>query len=230
MQFNEISPWLRLKDNLLQPLIQDQAVVRLRRKQPVFYQGDLPKSVYVVKDGRVCITTYHQDGMEQQLYIAERGALFGEHSSLLGIPHMTTAVSIVDSVIYAIPISVFLSRLEQFPQLNQQVLQIICRKNSLLIGRLLSQSSSNALQRISQLLVDMSQEYGIETGDGLEISIRFSHQDVANLLHISRVTVSNAFQVLTRNNILARKGNRIQIRNMSKLEQLALGFPLDNPT
>lgn len=221
MRFDEISPWLRLEPDLLEPLIQDQSLVHLRRKQPIFYQGDLPLSVYVVKEGRVCITTYSQTGLEQQLYIAEQGALFGEHSSILDIPHTTSALSIVDSTVYAIPVPVFYKRLEQCPKLNQSVMQILCHKNSLLISRFLSQSSSDALSRIAQALLDMAQEYGVETQEGLEISIRFSHQDMANLLHTSRVTVTKAFQFLSKESMIIRKQNRIVLLDLERLSKLA---------
>jgi cAMP-binding proteins - catabolite gene activator and regulatory subunit of cAMP-dependent protein kinases len=132
-------------------------------------------------------------------------------------------VSIVDSTVYAISCGVFLERLEQNPELNQILMRILCRKNPMLIGRLLSQSSTVALQRIAQTLIDMAQEYGIETEDGLEISIRFSHQDVANLLHTSRVTVTKAFQSMTQAGILLRKDNRILVRDRERLIQLAAG-------
>ncbi len=223
MQFDDFSPWLRLDTGLLLPLVSDQAILHLRRKQPIFHQGDAPLNVYVVKEGRVCITTYSQGGAEQQLYIAEQGALFGEHSGLLGIPHTTSAISIVDSMIYSIPLSTFLDRLERSPCLNRCVLQIICRKNSLLIGQLLSSSSSDSLQRIAKVLLDMAQEYGTETKEGLEISIRFSHQDVANLLHTSRVTVTKAFRSLAQEGIVLRKQNRIVICDREKLSNVASG-------
>ena len=183
----------------------------------------MPTTVYVVKDGRVCITTYSSTGIEQQLYIAEQGTLFGERSSLLGESHMTTAVSIVDSSVYAIPINIFQDRLAASPALNQAVLQILCRKNSLLVGRLLSHSSSDSLQRIAQVLLDMVHAYGTETGSGCEISIRFSHQDVANLLHISRVTVTKAFQTMSQEGILRRNQGHILICDRKKLEHLAQG-------
>lgn len=106
-------------------------------------------------------------------YIAEQGTLFGERSSLLVESHMTTAVSIVDSSVYAIPINIFQDRLAASPALNQAVLKILCRKNSLLVGRLLSHSPSVSLQRIAQVLLDMVHAYGTETESGCEISIRF---------------------------------------------------------
>ena len=135
---------------------------------------------------------------------------------------MTTAVSIVDSSVYAIPINIFQDRLAASPALNQAVLQILCR-NSLLVGRLLSHSSSDSLQRIAQVLLDMVHAYGTETESGCEISIRFSHQDVANLLHISRVTVTKAFQTMSQEGILRRNQGHILICERKKLEHLAQG-------
>ena len=223
MQSASLSPWLRLDPELLSPLVSGQPVVHLRKKQPIFYQGDAPTTVYVVRDGRVCITTYSSAGLEQQLYIAEQGTLFGERSCLLGESHMTTAVSIVDCSVYAIPVDTFQTRLALSPPLNREVLRILCWKNSLLVGRLLSQSSSDALARIAQVLLDMAQAYGVETEGGAEISIRFSHQDVANLLHISRVTVSKAFQTMSQQGIIRRKQGHIQISDPAKLTQLAQG-------
>lgn len=223
MSLADMSPWLRLDAALLAPLVKGQPAIHLGRKCPLYYQGDPASTVYVVKEGRMCITTYSKAGMEQQLYIAEQGALFGEHACLLSIPHVTSAVAIVDSTVYAIPLAVFQEKLKENPELNQVVMQILCRKNSLLIARLLSQTSVVSLQRVAQTLIDMAQEYGTETEDGLEISIRFSHQDVANLLHISRVTVTKAFQSMTQANILLRKDNRILVRDRERLVQLAAG-------
>ena len=223
MQFDGTSPWIRLDPELLDDLTSGQTLVHLRRKQPIFYQGDTPKSVYVVKEGRICITTYSQTGAEQQLYIAERGTLFGEHSCLLDIPHMTSALSIVDSSVYAIPLPAFFQKLQESSALSQAVMQILCRKNSLLVSRLLSQTASDALQRISQALLDMAQEYGVKHDGGTEISIRFSHQDVANLLHISRVTVTKSFQYLAREGIIVRKQSRIVLLDVEKLSNLAAG-------
>ena len=89
------------------------------------------------------------------------------------------------------------------------------------VHRLLSQSSSDALRRIARILLDMVQEYGTETAEGIKISIRFSHQDVANLLHTSRVTVTKAFQFLSGEKIVLRKQNRIIILDMKRLSDLA---------
>ena len=227
MQSASFSSWLRLDPELLHALISGSPVVRLRKKQPIFYQGDTPTTVYVVKEGRVCITTYSPVGVEQQLYIAEQGALFGERSCLLKETHMATAISIVDSSVYAIPAATFFAQLEQDFQLSQAVLQIVCKKNSLLVGRLLSQSSSDSLQRIAQTLLDMAQSYEVETESGYEIPIRFSHQDVANLLHISRVTVTKAFQAMAQEGIIKRKQGHIRITDHTKLIHLAHGdfFP-----
>ncbi len=221
MQFAGTSLWLRLDPDQLAPLTANQSLMHLRHKQPIFYQGDIPQSVYVVKKGRVCITTYSQTGMELQLYIAEQGALFGERSCFLDTPHTTSAFAIVDSSLYAIPIPTFFSRLEASPELTQTVLKILCKKNSMQVHRLLSQSSSDALRRIARILLDMVQEYGTETAEGIKISIRFSHQDVANLLHTSRVTVTKAFQFLSGEKIVLRKQNRIIILDMKRLSDLA---------
>ncbi len=223
MPFADMSPWIRLEPELLLPLVEGQPLIHVRRKRPLYYQGDAATTAYVVKEGRVCITTYSQAGMEQQLYIAEQGALFGEHACLLNTPHITSAVSIVDSTVYTIPFPVFERKLSQHPELNQAVMRILCRKCSLLVGRLLSQSSTVSLQRIAQALVDMTQEYGLETEEGTEISIRFSHQDVANLLHISRVTVTKAFQSMTQAGIILRRNNHILVRDRTALSQLAVG-------
>ena len=54
MQSASFSSWLRLDPELLHALISGSPVVRLRKKQPIFYQGDTPTTVYVVKEGRAC--------------------------------------------------------------------------------------------------------------------------------------------------------------------------------
>ena len=42
MSFADMSPWLRLDEALLAPLVKGQPTVHLRRKHPLYYQGDRP--------------------------------------------------------------------------------------------------------------------------------------------------------------------------------------------
>ena len=218
---SETSPWIGAELEQWKALTQKRTPRLVKKKTALYQQQDDAKELYIVKEGRICITTFHHDGSERQLYIAETGALFGERSCILNQPHSTAAVAIVDSQVYAVPYSDVRGLLAADNELCQAIMRHLCRKNTVLKQQVIELSFSSAVQRIAQILIYLADMYGVLTPAGIEIPIRFSHQDVANIMTTSRVTVNNTFTLFKSEGILAKRNGKTIITNIEKLNRIA---------
>lgn len=220
MLWENNSPWISDDLNLWHKLIENIKPVRVGKEKTLYAQGDMPLRVYLVLSGRVRITCYLETGGERQLYIAEKGCLLGENSAILSQPHTTSAVAIVESVLYPIPTPVFLQTMAKDYSTTHRVMQLICRKHNILYHQLLVTSFTQSLRRICQILLNLVDQYGTPLVNGVQINIRFTHQDVASIIGTSRVTVSNAFSNLAERGIISRQDGYIVVHNVSALQQL----------
>lgn len=223
MTVSETSPWIRLDPKLWEPFIVKKTPLYVKKNSVLFHQDDSSGQFFIVKSGRIRITTFQRDGSEKQLYIAETGALFGERSCIMGCRHSTTAVAIVDSYVYLVPYYEARETLAANFELNMHLLQLVCRKNAVLARQVVELSFSDSLQRIAQVLINLSEIYGATEPDGICIPIRFTHQDVANLTNTSRVTVSNAFNLLASKKIITKRNGKTVLLDMAALQSMADG-------
>ena len=150
MFIQELSPWIGEEAERWARLLDGRAARLWRKNQVLFHQGDEARYVYVVKSGRVCVTSFQQDGTERQLMIAERGAMFGEEFCLARMPCLTSAVAIVDSRVYALPFPWVEERMDRDPALCRQIMTSVSRKNLVLLHQVMEYSSADAFQRIAQ--------------------------------------------------------------------------------
>lgn len=223
MFIQELSPWLGEEAVNWARLLDGCVLRRWEKNEVLFHQGDEARFVYVVESGRICLTSFQPDGTEKQLFIAEHGAMFGEEFCLAGLPYLVSAVAIVDSRVCALPFSWLEQRMGRDTELNRRVLESLSRKNLVLLHQVMEYSSADAFQRIAQVLISLSRRYG-ETGPlGKRICIRFTHQDVANLIHVSRVTVSNVMNTFTRQGIVERIDGNFWVRKPELLAAIAQG-------
>lgn len=223
MPMEQSSPWICADLEQWSSLVREYQPVMLKKNAVLYQQEDPPRFVYIVKSGRICVTSYQIDGGEKQLFIAEKGTLFGEDSCLMGLPYFATAVAIVDTAVYAIPFGRLQEAMHQDSKVSDQVMQMLCRKNLVLLQQVRELSSADAFQRVAQVLVNLCRQYGEEKGGCVRIAIRFTHQDVANLINASRVTVSNVFNALSGEGILEKREGHFYVRKLELLEQLARG-------
>lgn len=217
------SPWIQLDLKTWGRLLDRQAPIIYRKNTFLFHQGDAADFVYIVKKGRLRITFFHYEGMEKQLYIAEEGCLCGENACLGQHPHTTSAMAIVDTWVYKISAQEVLRAMQADWALSQAVLASLCRKNNVYLGQIIGLSFSHAIQRISQHLIDLCHQYGVETADGYRLAITFTQSEFAQLVNTSRVTVSNTFNQLTDQGIIMKKGKVFYVRDLARLEALASG-------
>lgn len=228
MEQEYTSPWIRIHPGNWSDLVPNRMPVLFKRNTMLYQAGELSETIYIVESGRVRITTYQSSGAEKQLYIAEQGSLFGESSCFTHGSYDATAVAIVDSMVYCIPWEEAREAMRANWSLTEQVIQVICRKKAILQKQVLELSFADAMQRIAQMLLNLAGEYGQrQPDDSIRISIRFTHQDVANLTNTSRVTVSNVFQILIGRDMLSKKDGNFHLKNTELLRELAGGASLD---
>lgn len=185
------SPWIRLDEDHWKPLVAGKRTRRYPKEDVVYHQGQPSQFIYIIRSGRVRITSYQPNGMEKQFYIAEKGCIFGENSFLSRQCHRTTAVAIVDSEIYCVEGTELDAAMGVDYEFTRFVMQVLCHKNNIFSTQILELSFAHASVRVIHALLNLGQEYGVPTPEGLCISIRFTHQDIANIINTSRVTVSN---------------------------------------
>src|SRR6185369_15922661 len=87
--------WLELLEGLNQEAVHRfNAKVRRtkrRRGEWVFVHGDPADSIYLLQKGRMKITALSEDGHEVMHGVIGPGEIFGDTSTILGIPRTTSA-------------------------------------------------------------------------------------------------------------------------------------------
>ena len=219
-----ISPWISGDLNSLKRLTENRQPSLFRKDTTVYYQGDDAEEIFIVKTGRVRITTYAESGLEKQVFIAEKGALFGELSIFVDHVYRCSAIAIVDSEIYRIPVPELMEVLQKDWNTTAYFIRSLCRKGLTFEQEILDMSFMQSTHRTIKTLLNLCDQYGmpcrIDGQDGIRINIRFSHQDVANLIGSNRVTVSNIFSDLAKEGILTKDSGRYIVLDRQRLIEL----------
>lgn len=216
----ENSPWITLEPENWAPLIEGRTPVQYRKKAILFHQEDAADAVFIVKSGRLRITSYQEDGAEKQLYIAEKGALVGESSCLNGTVHQSSAVAIVDSLVWKVPAAELMETMERDWELTRRVISLLCRKKDVYYRQILDLSFKQATHRIASQLVNLCRQYGKKHEKGVRISIHFTQQDIAGIVNASRVTVGNVFNMFIDQGLLTREGKYFIVTDLEALQEL----------
>jgi CRP/FNR family transcriptional regulator len=215
---DESSPWIHLDISYWEDLLDDQIPRLYRKKTFLFQHEDPPEYAFIIKSGRVRITSYHSDGNEKQLYIGEAGSICGELDCIQNQPHKASAIAIVDSQVFCLPYKVLENRLRNNWSLTKKLMQVMCRKNHIFMEQILELSFNQAEQRVAKILLNIAAEYGQDQPDGsVRISIRFTHQDIATMINISRVTTNNVINGFSEKGIIAREGGYYILKDTARL-------------
>ena len=212
------SPWLSWQLSEWDCLIRDEEPLLYRKNSYLYYQGHAATDVFIVKTGRVCIAFYGMDGSEKQLYIAEHGCMTGESQCLTEETYSYSALAIVDSYVYQIPFERLKNKMMSDWSINLSVCRLMGRKHQVYLNQIKSIVLFDSQCRIAKILLDLCDQYGQPSADGILISIKFTHQDVAAMVGVSRVTVSNVFNMFSNAGILRRENGYFSVLDREQFE------------
>ena len=217
------------KDKLIQsvPLFTDLSSSSLRqitekmvtrsyyKEQMILVEESAGETFFVISQGTVKITRMSDDGREVILAILGEGDFFGEMALLDGEGRSANVVALENADVLTLQRSDFLEILERIPKIAIHLLKELTARIRHSDQQIESLSLSGAEQRISLVLIRLSEEMGIIKDGTVTIKNIPYQQDIANMAGTSRETVSRVFKMLEDKGYIARTGKTLIIKNFS---------------
>lgn len=184
--FLEATPQPDLRQ-LLEQLYRGRSLQPYRSGQPIRMLSD---EILVVCRGVVLLGTLYDNGDEALLGLACSSMPFGLPLSLIR-PYQAVALTDVDLM------RLRLSEVEQSPMLAQGIFRHLVRRVQQAEAILATVGYRRVEERLRHFLVLLKQEVGQPIANGeTRISIRLTHQQLANAIGTTRVTVTRLLSQL----------------------------------
>lgn len=180
---------------------------QLKRKgEFLFCQGDTADTIYIVKEGNFKLIRTTENGDEAILQIVNPGEILGESALFRSsTTHPVTAIAMEDSKVCSIDRNTFEKVIKAEPDLAWQMIENLSSRLYNTWEQLTESNTQNAREKVLNLLVRLAQEHGESCPQGQYIKIRLTQQEIASLVGLSRVMVSQVINGLIVDNYLSKE-------------------------
>jgi len=204
-------------ENTLSEIKNKTTLKSYKKNSFIYFPDDTPNHVFFVKNGRIKIGSYSDDGKEIIKTILENGEVFGEQF-FLGKERMENYAQAMEaSCLLVIERDEFQKIMEENNFLALQMAKVFGERLQKLEKKFESLIFKDARSRIVDFLKEMAGETGKPVGYETLIMHSLTHLDIARMTATSRQTVTTVLNNLRENNLIYFDRKRILIRDMAKL-------------
>lgn len=185
------------------------------RKQIVFFPEDRER-LFFLKTGQVEIYEITRDGRKIILDTLGPGNIFGTFSAP-GEANFAQAQD--DAFLCVAEKDIFLEYISSHPKLASKVVAALMDNLTSAYSSLISVSQSRATERVKYKLLDLGQKYGKKEDGVVYLNRKFSQEQIAQMVGLSRETVSRTLAKLKKQGIILKTVPQI-VFNKEKLASL----------
>ena len=180
---------------------------KVRQGSTLYVQGDPSETIFLVVDGLVKISMVNSDAQEIIIDIVGAGALCGEGAVFDGLPRFSSATALSETEVIRLTRAELRERMAEDRELADLIMTRIALKQRQLAVRLQNVTTSSPETRISEL-------FGYIVGNSLgprvdDVRIELTHEQIASLIGVSRVTVTRALRRLSESGQITTDRGRI---------------------
>ncbi len=163
-------------------------ILKFKKNQHVFKQGDVADTVFYLQKGTVKLTVLSEQGKEAVVGILEPGQFFGE-GCLNGHPlRIATTTAMEECVITAITKEAMIAALHAEPKFSELFITYLLTRNSRVEEDLVDQLFNSSEKRLARLLLLLA-HFGKE-GTPQTILLDISQETLAEMIGTTRSRVS----------------------------------------
>ena len=210
---------------------QELSVLREQCTACVFSAGNViverdeeDQSVYFIMYGRVHVLNYSSAGRIVTYSSLAEGGMFGEMAAIDGLPRSAWVCAVNDCMVIKISKEIFVSFLQKNPKFSMAVMRKLSKNLRELDERLVNILSMRAEQRVCVEIISMAKSNTVKSERYCVVEMP-TQSNFANLVGLSRETVSRVLIRLRSDGLVKISGNGLDILDRKGLENRAFGQP-----
>jgi len=196
-----------------------QALCKLRigtmypAQSALFVEGQAPRGVFVLCKGRVKLSMNSSEGNALIVRICEPGDVLGTHAALTGDPYEVTAETLEPCHVGFLRRDDFLKLVREHAEIATAMMNQLSRsyRQACQEIRYLGLSRS-ASEKVAQFLLEAS-SHGRQTNQGKRFHLGLTHEEISQIVGISRETVTRTMTDFKSKELITTKGSVVVIRD-----------------
>lgn len=213
---------IALKDSLLR-FISDEAsesiesnksCVFYKKNQSLFIEGNLPRGVFCINEGKVKIYSRGEDGKEQIIHVARSGEIVGFRAMFSGEPYSVAANTLEDSNICFIGKTDFLNMVDANADLRNGILRELSKELADRATFIKNMAQKSVRERLASSLLMLDDIYSDEF-------INLSREDLANFVGTATETLIRLLKDFKDEGLVKTHVRKIEVLDKEGLLQLA---------
>ena len=188
----------------------------------LFSQGDPPEEFYYLLSGLSLTYMIMEDGRERNILISWPDRVFGASTFFEGVPRRASAIAIKPCDVLTIDRSLYGACCERFPDFREMLLLEISKDLGTLFEELADASMMNAEVRVARFLCRRFAN-GQHQGTAERPELHYTQEFIANVLGVSRMSVSQAIAGLSARGWLEPSYGKISVTDPAALRTYAYG-------
>lgn len=210
-----------LEDDYLESILPLFHKRKVKKNSVLFFEGDEGDEFFFIESGLVKI--YSFDGAKTViLAFIREGNYFGEMALIKkGLLRSATAETMEATVLYVLRRSDFEQLLNKNNQMAIQMLWFTMDRLRNANEQIQDLTFLNARERIMKILLRLSREHGVLLPNGeLQINLKLTHQQIAEMVGAVRETVSKILLELQEEGLITVNQKKILLKNPVSLERI----------
>jgi CRP/FNR family transcriptional regulator, cyclic AMP receptor protein len=190
------------------------------RHEFIVRESDSGDAFYIVTRGSVAVCHAAPDGHETILSILKEGDFFGEMAMFDSSLRSASIKTLTEVEVGLIQQETFLAMLEQHPRLTRQFVVVLAERLRSANRLVATTTSQDARARVASLLLYLAERFGEPIETGTRITLRLTHQEMANMIGTTRETVNRALNRFWDEHLVDRRNPLLVLTDLNGLRAL----------
>ncbi|MDD2591781.1 MAG: Crp/Fnr family transcriptional regulator [Erysipelotrichaceae bacterium] len=184
----------------------------------ILLEGQTIDSLMLINDGKLKASKYALSGKEQILHIFDIGDFYGEQFFTDDKINHYTITALTDTKVCTFTKDDFDKILKDHPNISTSLISSLYKRMRKLETTVSHLNIRDINMRVNALLLEYVQKYGVYDGDRIIIDLPINREQMANLLGITRETMSRKLSKLEDQKIIKSIDHKhLQILDISRL-------------
>ena len=202
----------------LNRVIEKAGVIKhFRKGESIYFQDDPADCFYLIKSGRVRLFLSSEEGKELTLEILGADQMFGEASYFSRTPRLTSVDALTDVELLYVNVDI----LTQDHSLMMEMVAYMALRIRFLSAQVYSLTLLSSDKKAAHILIQLG-TYFKEHESDIFYSIDYTHENLAKLIGIARVTMTRILRSFETKGWVSLKYRKVKVLNEAALKEFLL--------